>query len=328
MPDPSDPLCSIGFLTCWQFARWSEWRGSNPQPHAPKACAVPIALHPDMCPCAGFRRRFNRRAAGSIVSPELDRGYCPRHLHTESNCAPVAPALAETSRSRTCLVAQQRGLEPPTPFGVPAFQAGRLPLSHCCMLAWAGRVRTGTPGPRPRPGPNKRERKPRRIARLAAAAGIEPTFPGSEPGALPMDYTAVWPERDARPGKRERRKRMPWLRTAGDRGGRRTLRSSCEDYRFSGPAGIASCRPCHMWSPEPASVPGQAAHRGAAERPANPGHNTRSSAPYLYYASAPTYMTLFEKIFGGGGGARTRRPSFPDHPISSRAPYQFGHPSK
>ena len=77
--------------------------------------SLPLALHPDMCPCAGFRRRFNRRAAGSIVSPELDRGYCPGHLHTESNRAPVAPALADMSGSRTRLVAQQRGLEPPIP---------------------------------------------------------------------------------------------------------------------------------------------------------------------------------------------------------------------
>ena len=164
--------------------------------------------------------------------------------------------------------------------------------------------------------------------RLAAAAGIEPIYSGSEPDALPLSYAAVWPERDTRPGKRERRKCSPWLHTAGDRGGRRTHRPSCEDDRFSGPAGIAAYRPCHMWSPEPASVPGQAAHRGAAERPANPGHNTRSGAPYLYYALTPTYMTLSEKNFGGGGGARTRRPSFPDYPVSSRAPYQFGHPSK
>lgn len=129
------------------------------------------------------------------------------------------------------------------------------------LTAGFARTGQGRPGwelPGPHPVWDKREKKPRRIARLAAAAGIEPTSPGSEPGALPIDDAAVWPERDcpARVKEKERRKRMPWLRTAGDRGGRRTLRSPCEDHRFSGPAGIAACHPCHIWSPELASVPG------------------------------------------------------------------------
>ncbi len=58
-----------------------------------------------LCPCVVFPQRFIRRAAGGIVSPELAQDYCPGHMHTESNCAPVAPALAELSRSRTGLVA-------------------------------------------------------------------------------------------------------------------------------------------------------------------------------------------------------------------------------
>ena len=133
IPEPSNPLCHKNFLTCRQFANLVRVEGLKPPASWPQTTRSTNCATPGYCPCAGFRRRFNRRAAGSIVSPELDRDYCPGHMHAESNCAPVAPALAETSRSRTCLVAQQRGLEPPAPFGAPAFQAGRLPLSHCCM---------------------------------------------------------------------------------------------------------------------------------------------------------------------------------------------------
>lgn len=78
----------------------------------------------------------------------------------------------------------------------------------------------GTPRPLPRPSSNKREKKLRRIARLAAAAGIEPTSPGSEPGALPIDDAAVCPERDARPGKRERKKEKDAVAAHGWRQGR------------------------------------------------------------------------------------------------------------
>lgn len=67
------------------------------------------------------------------------------------------------------------------------------------LAAGFARTGQGRPGwelPGPHPVWDKREKKPRRIARLAAAAGIEPTSPGSEPGALPIDDAAVWPERD------------------------------------------------------------------------------------------------------------------------------------
>ena len=183
-------MCPNGFLTCWPFASWSEWRGSNPQPHAPKACALPLALHPDMCPCAGFRRRFNRRAAGSIVSPELDRGYCPRHLHTESNCAPVAPALADMSRSRTCLMAQQGGLEPPAPYGAPAFQAGELPFA-----------RTAANGPRRRDEPRRPARYGKRTGKRCTTAS-RLVLPGRGRGGPGGNSQAPIPS-----GTKERRNR-------------------------------------------------------------------------------------------------------------------------
>ena len=50
---------------------------------------------------------------------------------------------------------------------------------------------------------------------------------------------------------------------AGDRGGRRTLRPLFGDCRFSGPAGITSCHPCHRGTPECSSI-GGGAQRGAS----------------------------------------------------------------
>ena len=41
-------------------------------------------------------------------------------------------------------MAQQRGLEPPILCRIPAFQAGRLPLSHCCIGSGSW-VRTNNP---------------------------------------------------------------------------------------------------------------------------------------------------------------------------------------
>lgn len=39
---------------------WSEWRGSNPRPHAPKARALPTELHPDMVPPEGLEPSRHR----------------------------------------------------------------------------------------------------------------------------------------------------------------------------------------------------------------------------------------------------------------------------
>lgn len=286
---------------------------------------------PGYCPCAGFRQHFNRRAAGSIVSPELDQDYCPGHMHAESNCAPVAPALAEQSRSRTCLVAQQGGLEPPTPFGAPAFQAGRLPLSHCCILARAGEDRTGTPGPRPPPKLiQKREETAPQSA--AGSGGWNRTNPSRVRTWHPADRLRRCMARAglSRPGI-ERKKEGK-----GCRGGARL--ATGEGLEPSSPiSGAPGFRDQAAW---PIAIP---AVCGALNLPACQGRRrigrnspsvppvqgiALSGAPFLYYADASTPMTLFRKIFGGGDGTRTRKPSFPGHPISSRAPYQFGHPSK
>ena len=113
----------------------------------------------------------------------------------------------------------------------------------------------------------------------------------------------------------------------GGKGGTRTLKPHFWDPWFSGPGSVANRNPCHMGA---LSWPACRGRRRIGVRPSVPPVRgiTLSGTPFLYYADASTPMTLFRKIFGGGGGARTRRPSFPDHPVSSRAPYQFGHPSK
>lgn len=132
------------------------------------------------------------------------------------------------SRSRTCLMAQQRGLEPPIPsWGTPAFQTGRLPVIA--------------------------------LLHMAAADGIEPPYSGSEPDALPLSYAAVWAQAKhllPRLGKR-REKRGGEISphdAAGDRSGRRTHKPPFGGYRFSGPAGIAACHPCHGGTRWPASA--------------------------------------------------------------------------
>lgn len=73
---------------------------------------------------------------------------------------------------------------------------------------------------------------------------------------------------------------------AGDRGGRRTLRPLFGDYRFSGPAGTASCHPCHRGTPRVRQHRGWRASGSESERPTDPGHDALLGVPFIYYAIA------------------------------------------
>lgn len=106
--------------------RWSEWQDSNLQPPAPKAGALPIALHPDRAPngeggkirtcdghhAGGLRVRSLRPTGVHPHDSELVRGDAsreeesPRHDHVYWCCQRGEGAPART-RTSTRLVRSQ-----------------------------------------------------------------------------------------------------------------------------------------------------------------------------------------------------------------------------
>ena len=63
-------------------ATWSEWGDSNSRHLAPKASALPTALHPDiqffcMIPCGEGKSKFFVSVGGAVVKPDFTEVFQP-----------------------------------------------------------------------------------------------------------------------------------------------------------------------------------------------------------------------------------------------------------
>ncbi len=74
------------------------------------------------------------------------------------------------------------GVEPP----ITGLQPVALPLGYAVKWSEWGDSNALPRGPRPRALPDELHPD------MAAADGVEPPSPGSEPGVLPMYYAAIW----------------------------------------------------------------------------------------------------------------------------------------